>query len=437
MATTTTTTRFARRGTVGTVTRTRMVSALVALSIGVAGLGLTACGTEPSTEGYETVSYAGENPFTPPVGTDDPDVTPVEGGGGEQGGDTDGLYAQNPDAPSCDPAKLVSELQGDEARARAWAEVLGIEATEIEDFVKSLTPVTLRSATAVTNYSYADGTYRAAPATLAPGTAVFVNVYGEPTVKCYSGNPLTRGTSTDPAVTTVTPARSVITHATYVNPTTNAPVTVENKPSKEALAAAAKSARATAERAATVAKGARSNADLAKKASDAAATELATSEKALTTAEAQRDRLKKALENAIKSGKSLAIIKALHAALGTAEKNVETAAKKAETARKTAAEKKAEHARLEELAKRTEEASKKADEEARQKEKEAGLPSPAPKQATATGETPATPDKTLAVEEEQAVEEEAPAEPEAEVEDGGDAEQAPAEQAPEAEAAGA
>jgi hypothetical protein len=36
---TTTTTRFARRGT---VTRTRMVGALVGLSIGVAGLGLTA-----------------------------------------------------------------------------------------------------------------------------------------------------------------------------------------------------------------------------------------------------------------------------------------------------------------------------------------------------------------------------------------------------------
>ena len=128
--------------------------------------------------------------------------------------------------------RLVSNLQSDEAKAKAWAEVLGIDAAEIGDFVKSLTPVTLRSATAVTNYSYADGTYRAAPATLAPGTAVFVNVYGEPTVKCYSGNPLTRGTSADPAVTTVAPARNVITHATYVNPTTNAPVKVENKPTR-------------------------------------------------------------------------------------------------------------------------------------------------------------------------------------------------------------
>ncbi len=430
--TTTTPTRFARRGT---VTRTRMVSALIALSIGVAGLGLTACGTEPSTEGYETVSYAGENPFTPPVGTDDPDVEPVEGGGGEQGGDTDGLYAQNPDAPSCDADALVTNLQGDEAKAKAWAEVLGIETAEIADFVKSLTPVTLRSATAVTNYSYAEGTYRATPATLAPGTAVFVNVYGEPTVKCYSGNPLTRGTSADPAVTTVTPARSVITHATYVNPTTNAPVKVENKPSKEALAAAAKSARATAERAATVAKGARSNADVAKKASDAAAKELATSQKALTEAQAKRDKLKTTLENAIRSGKSLAIIRALQAALDTAEKNVETATKNTEAAKKTAAEKKAEHARLEKLAEETEEASKKADEDARKKEDAAGLPTTKP------GETkPATPNEPknqLAVEGEVAPEgEEAPAE-EAEVEDGGDAEQAPAEEAPEAEAAGA
>lgn len=69
---TTTTTRFARRGT---VTRTRMVGALVGLSIGVAGLGLTACGSEPSTQRYETLSYAGENPFTPPVGTGDPNIS--------------------------------------------------------------------------------------------------------------------------------------------------------------------------------------------------------------------------------------------------------------------------------------------------------------------------------------------------------------------------
>lgn len=430
--TTTTPTRFARRGT---VTRTRMVSALIALSIGVAGLGLTACGTEPSTEGYETVSYAGENPFTPPVGTDDPDVEPVEGGGGEQGGDTDGLYAQNPDAPSCDADALVTNLQGDEAKAKAWAEVLGIETAEIADFVKSLTPVTLRSATAVTNYSYAEGTYRATPATLAPGTAVFVNVYGEPTVKCYSGNPLTRGTSADPAVTTVTPARSVITHATYVNPTTNAPVKVENKPSKEALAAAAKSARATADRAAAVAKAARSNADKAKTASAAASTALATEEAKLRTATGALTTAQQSLQAAINRGAPQFIINFWQNRVANAQTQVVAATKTRDAAAEKAKKAKEDAAAQEKLATEAEKAQKELEKEAKEKETAAGLPTTKP------GETkPATPNEPknqLAVEGEVAPEgEEAPAE-EVEGEDGGDAEQAPAEEAPEAEAAGA
>ncbi len=225
--TTTPRTRFARRGT---VTRTRMVGALVGLSIGITGLGLTACGSESSTPRYENLSYAGENPFTPPVGSDDPTVKPVTGAEGEQGGDTGGLYAQNPEAPPCDPQELIANLQADQAKASAWAEVLGLEVSEIAAFAKSLTPVVLRADTAVTNYSYVDGTYRATPAVLAPGTAVFVNAYGEPTVKCYSGNPLTRATGATPGATVVVPSGTQIRVHTFVNPTSGQPVTTPGKP---------------------------------------------------------------------------------------------------------------------------------------------------------------------------------------------------------------
>ena len=64
--------------------------------------------------------------------------------------------------------------------------------------MSSLQPVLLRSDTAVTSHGYADATFTAYPAVLQAGTAVFVNSYGEPTVKCFSGNPLTRAHA-DPA----------------------------------------------------------------------------------------------------------------------------------------------------------------------------------------------------------------------------------------------
>jgi hypothetical protein len=44
--------------------------------------------------------------------------------------------------------------------------------------------------------------FTAYPAVLQAGTAVFVNSYGEPTVKCFSGNPLSKAPDISQAATT-------------------------------------------------------------------------------------------------------------------------------------------------------------------------------------------------------------------------------------------
>jgi hypothetical protein len=105
------------------------------------------------------------------------------------------LFGEADDKSSCDEQSLIANLQADPAKADAWADALGLHAEDIPSYVASLVPVVLRSDTAVTSYGYADGRFFAYPAVLQAGTAVFINSYGEPKIKCFSGNPLTAPTS--------------------------------------------------------------------------------------------------------------------------------------------------------------------------------------------------------------------------------------------------
>lgn len=130
--------------------------------------------------------------FTPPVGTDTEPAEPVARTGVQPvPAGTAGLYGGTLDQASCDKDQLVAYLTANPDLARAWSSVLGLTATDIPGFVAPLTPVLLRSDTAVTNHGYLDGKATAVPAVLQAGTAVLVNSVGEPVVKCYCGNPLT------------------------------------------------------------------------------------------------------------------------------------------------------------------------------------------------------------------------------------------------------
>jgi len=171
--------------------RTKLVAAAVALVV-LAGGGVATWTALSSGPQYQKVSSAGSDPFMDPIGQDQPNITPVADAGPLQSGDTRGMFAQDPAHPACDPAALTSNLQGDPAKATAWAQVLGITPEIIPQFVNSLTPVVLRSDTGVTDHGYSGGTFTSTPATLAAGTAVLTNSYGEPTVKCFTGDPLMR-----------------------------------------------------------------------------------------------------------------------------------------------------------------------------------------------------------------------------------------------------
>ncbi len=144
----------------------------------------------------EPVSAA-TNPFTPPippagqtttdVAVKDPVSTdkPVTVTGGQVG-----LYGGTEKVTQCDKAKLINYLKETPDKAVAWADVQGIQVSEIESFVNKTTQTILRSDTRVTNHGWENGRVTTFESVLQYGTAVLVNDYGLPVVKCYCGNPL-------------------------------------------------------------------------------------------------------------------------------------------------------------------------------------------------------------------------------------------------------
>jgi len=145
----------------------------------------------------EPVSSAGDNPFTASVGEDEKGVRPPKQAASSDGptayeGNLPGLYGGTMDHATCDAAQLVTYLERTPSKAAAWAAALSIDPDRIEEYVDGLTAVTLRTDTRITNHGYAGGRATPVQAVLQAGTAVFVDGYGTPVVKCYCGNPLTR-----------------------------------------------------------------------------------------------------------------------------------------------------------------------------------------------------------------------------------------------------
>jgi hypothetical protein len=151
----------------------------------------------PSEVTAEPVSSAGANPFTDPSGKDVTGIEPPKGATGNSGGppryqgDLPGLYGGTRNYATCDAGQLIRFLEANPHKAYAWATVIGIRTTEIRRYVRRLTPVLLRTDTRVTNHGYLNGRATPLQSVLQAGTAVFVNRYGEPVVKCYCGNPIT------------------------------------------------------------------------------------------------------------------------------------------------------------------------------------------------------------------------------------------------------
>ena len=121
-------------------------------------------------------------------------------------GSTPGLYGGTQDNSSCDVNQLVAFLKANPAKAQAWAAVFGGRSADIPAYVSTLTPLLLDRDTRVTNHGYRNGSATAFQAVLQAGTAVLVDQFGIPRVKCNCGNPLTEPVALSSAPTYMGPA---------------------------------------------------------------------------------------------------------------------------------------------------------------------------------------------------------------------------------------
>ncbi|MEJ2866866.1 DUF6777 domain-containing protein [Actinomycetospora sp. OC33-EN08] len=205
----------------------KIIAGLVAAGLVIGGAGAWVALSGSGSPAVQATSFAGANPTTDPFGTDHAEVATVAASG-EQSGDTAGLYAATT-PPACDNAAFLAQLQADPAKLAAWGGVYGLQAADVPAFVDSLSPAVLRAATAVTDHPFREGAFVEEPVVLAAGTAVLVNSYGEPTVKCFNGNPLTAGQATAGAVT-INPTTRVITNFRFTSIDNSRVVVVPGKP---------------------------------------------------------------------------------------------------------------------------------------------------------------------------------------------------------------
>src|SRR5262249_1858198 len=94
-------------------------------------------------------------------------------------------------SPSCDVEKQIKALQADPAKNRAYAAQTGVQPAAVPAYLRSLTPVTLRVDTRVTNHGYRDGGATSFQSVLQAGTPVLLDAHGVPRARCICGNPLT------------------------------------------------------------------------------------------------------------------------------------------------------------------------------------------------------------------------------------------------------
>jgi hypothetical protein len=141
----------------------------------------------------QTVSFQkpedpGPDPFTPPAdveGNREVDL-PASGSGGEQ------PFGGSGSNRVCNRDKLIRFLRQHPDRMREWARVLGVTPTfrSVRRYIAKLHPVTLTRDTQVTNHAFKNGRALPFQAILQAGTAVLVDKYGTPVVRCFCGNPL-------------------------------------------------------------------------------------------------------------------------------------------------------------------------------------------------------------------------------------------------------
>jgi hypothetical protein len=165
----------------------------------------------PGDSPFAPTSFATTQPDPTNPGTDPlppPPPAPADGGAAPMAlrtanGDLPGLYGGTLDTTTCDAALMKDYLRQNPNKAAAWSGVHRITPAQIDAYVDELTPVLLRTDTRVTDHGYIEVAQAVSrQAVLQAGTAVMVDKYGSPRVRCISGSPLL-----DPVALTAPAAR--------------------------------------------------------------------------------------------------------------------------------------------------------------------------------------------------------------------------------------
>ncbi len=151
---------------------------------------------------FTTVAKA-TPPSIAPVATTTP-TTAKAGATGAVSGGQPGLYGGTNKAGTCDASAIATYLADNPSKAKAWVDALNADPTlawsggskvttvQVGQYLSELTPVVLLRDTRVTNHGFTNGRATPRQAVLQSGTAVLVDQYGTPRVKCACGNPLTK-----------------------------------------------------------------------------------------------------------------------------------------------------------------------------------------------------------------------------------------------------
>ncbi|WP_261955051.1 DUF6777 domain-containing protein [Streptomyces nigrescens] len=189
----------------------------------------------------EPAGSVGQNPVTASTANESgsaPSIRPVkpsQGTNSQIPGSMPGLYGGTEHTASCDVEKQIKYLESQPAKRQAFAGVLDKAPGDVPSYLRSMTPVQLGYDTRVTNHGYKDGKAYGFQSVLQAGTAVLVDSYGVPRVRCKCGNPLTEPEALAQGAKTtgqtwpgyqptnavvVTPANSQIQEFTLRNPKT-------------------------------------------------------------------------------------------------------------------------------------------------------------------------------------------------------------------------
>jgi hypothetical protein len=183
------------------------ILAVIAIVAGVAvlnsggGSKKSAAAGAPTEVFLESKTSPGASPWTPttalkapsstiPAATTTIAASAAPGTVSATKGTTPGLFGGTRQLASCDSKQMIDFLAGDQAKAKAWAQVEGIDVASLPTYIGSLTSVVLQADTRVTNHGFVNGVATPHQSVLEAGTAVLVDNTGVPRARCFCGNPL-------------------------------------------------------------------------------------------------------------------------------------------------------------------------------------------------------------------------------------------------------